>query len=70
MDKNSRIILDIDLKTKKTKKSYLPKSLKNYGGRFLTSYFISKEIDPSSHPLDHENNFYIAPGFFVGDFLP
>lgn len=40
------------------------------GGRAFTSEFIAREVDPTCHPLGHNNKMVISPGLLSGTSAP
>lgn len=44
----------------------VPKEWNLLGGRGLTSAIISKEVEPTCHPLGSKNKLVFAPGLFAG----
>ena len=44
----------------------VPDEWKMLGGRGLTSVIVSKEVDPTCHPLGHKNKLVFAPGLLTG----
>lgn len=47
-------------------KEEVPEEWKMLGGRGLTSAIISKEVEPTSHPLGDKNKLVFAPGLLAG----
>ncbi|MBS3787601.1 aldehyde ferredoxin oxidoreductase [Candidatus Bipolaricaulota bacterium] len=53
-----------------TKFEDLPKSLRNLGGRGLTSSIVKEEVPPTCHPLRSNNKLVFAPGMVTGTSAP
>jgi aldehyde:ferredoxin oxidoreductase len=44
----------------------VPEEWRMLGGRALTSTIVSKEVEPTSHPLGNKNKLVFAPGLLAG----
>ncbi len=62
-------IIEINMTDRSGRKHSVPEEFDFLGGRGLTSTIVSREVDPSCHPLGPENMLVLAPGLFAGSVL-
>ena len=70
MENNIMKILYVDMTKITTKIQDTPDKYRDMGGRWLTSSFISDEVDPTCHPLGPNNKIIFAPGIVTGTSAP
>ncbi len=59
-------IIEIDLAELTIEEKAVPEEYEHLGGRGLTSTIISREVEPTCHPLSEDNMLVIAPGLLAG----
>jgi aldehyde:ferredoxin oxidoreductase len=63
-------ILRVNMSNLEAKFEDFPEEYAALGGRALTSTIVSKEVDPSCHPLGPNNKLVFAPGIVTGSVAP
>ncbi|MFX1495658.1 MAG: aldehyde ferredoxin oxidoreductase family protein [Promethearchaeota archaeon] len=63
-------ILRVNMSTLETSFEDFPETYATLGGRALTSTIVSKEVDPTCHPLGPNNKLVFAPGIVTGTVAP
>jgi aldehyde:ferredoxin oxidoreductase len=64
------VIYRVNMSDLSVRKETPDDSLKELGGRALTSAMIAAEVPPTCHPLSAENKLVIAPGILTGTMAP
>ncbi|MGI6226251.1 MAG: aldehyde ferredoxin oxidoreductase family protein [Peptococcales bacterium] len=63
-------LIRVNMADKKVTSEDVSKEYDLLGGRAFTSEFVAREVDPTCHPLGHNNKMVISPGLLSGTSAP